>query len=264
MKDYENGSSYKNILHRLTTLIKELDFYSITPNFKVKRLDNFKTGFGSFLSILTILFTLVAFIYFYILLLDDKSPRLLFSLMNDFNPPLTTLNLNNYGFGFSLQNPFTYDQFIDESIYHPLVFQMTGTRVVKGNATVFEWSVVPEELVPCNINKFPKSYHDIMKDLPFKDYYCMKDPSFNIAGTFLNKEYKYLMIKLFECKNTTEIIGSNRIVDRNKLRRFLKEKDRSNAYDNENEDVDVFDFTQSEDFSFYDKGGKSKFFYFGN
>ena len=176
-------------------------------------------------------------IYFFLIFLDDKTPRLLFSMKNIFEPPLTNLNLNNYGFGFSLQDPFTYDQFIDETIYHPLVFQMTGTRVSVGNATVFEWSVVPVELVECSINKFPKEYHTTMKDLPFKDYYCMKDPTFDHAGTFLNSQYKYLMIKLFECKNATDSFGENRRVNRNNIKRFLKQEENGDDY---------FDFSEKE------------------
>ena len=217
--------------------MKDIDFYSITPNFKVKRQDNFKTSFGSVLSIFTIFFTLISLLYFYVLLIDDKNPRLLFSIKNLSNPPLTKFDINNFGFGFSLQDPFTYDQFIDETIYHPLVFQMTGTRVSVGNATVFEWSVVPVELVECSINKFPKEYHTIMKDLPFKDYYCMKDPTFDLAGTFLNSQYKYLMIKLFECRNATDSIGENRRVNRNNLKRILKQEENGDDY---------FDFSEKE------------------
>ena len=234
----ENESKNKSSsLQKVINMFKEIDFYSITPNFKVKRQDNFKTLFGSFLSIFTIFFTLISLLYFYVLLIDDKNPRLLFSIKNLSNPPLTKFDKNNYGFGFSLQDPFTYDQFIDETIYHPLVFQMTGTRVSVGNATVFEWSVVPVELDECSINKFPKEYHTIMKDLPFKDYYCMKDPTFDLAGTFLNSQYKYLMIKLFECKNATDSIGENRRVNRNNLKRILKQEENGDDY---------FDFSEKE------------------
>ena len=222
---------------KVINLLKEIDFYSITPSFKVKRQDNFKTPFGSALSIFTILFTFASFIYFFLLLIDDKSPRLLFLIQNLKNPPLMELNLNNYGFGFSLQNPFTYDQFIDETIYHPLVYHMSGTRVVKGNATIFEWSATPRELDKCNINKYPKDYHQIMKDLPFQDYYCMKDPSFNVAGTFLYSQYSYLLIRLSECKNITDSIGEDRKVNRNNLKRILKQDDDEN---------DFFDFSEKE------------------
>jgi hypothetical protein len=182
--------------------------------------------------LITILLSIFSFFFFFLLFIDDKSPRLLFSITNIFDPPLTKLNLDNFGFGFSLQDPITYDQFIDESIYYPLVFQMTGTRVNKGNETVFEWSVIPMELERCTINKFPISYHDIMKDLPFNEYYCMKNPEFEIAGTFLFSSYKYLMIKLFECTNSTDI--SSRRVNRPRMNRILKQN---------NDEEDHFDFS---------------------
>ena len=233
--EYEEKAK-PSIFQKMKNMLNELDFYSITPNFKVKRLDNFKTPFGCFLSIFTIFFTFVSFIYFFLLLIDDKSPRLIFSIQNLSNPPLTKLNLDNYGFGFSLQDPFTYDQFIDETIYHPLVYHMTGTRVVKGNATIFEWSATPRELDKCKINKFPLDYHGIMKDLPFNDYYCMKDDYFDLEGTFLNTQYKYIVIKLSECKNITDSIGERK-VNRNNLKRILKQDDDEN---------DFFDFSEKE------------------
>jgi hypothetical protein len=228
-----------NKFYMLFNLLKSIDFYSIKPNFKIMRMENFKTTFGSVLSIITIILTLISLIYYYIIFVDDKNPRLLFSLNILANPPLTTLNAKNYGFGFSLQNPFTYDQFIDETIYYPLVFKMTGTRVIKGNTTLFEWNVLPVELDYCNINKFPNQYHKLIKDLPFKDYYCMKDPSFDLSGTFLNSQYKYLIIKLFECKNSTDIDmqNKNRIVNTNNIKRFLRQEENGNDY---------FDFTEND------------------
>lgn len=246
--------SFNNFINGLIKYYKLIDLYGTQASFKVDKKDYFKTNMGSFLTILTILISFSSFIYFFLMFFDDKSPRLLFSIKNIFDPPLTNLNLDNYGFGFSLQDPFTYDQFIDETIYHPLVFQMTGTRVQRGNASIFEWSAIPMDLVNCNINKFPKDYHKIMKDLPFNDYYCLKEPSFNLAGTFLFSQYSYLMIKLFECKNSTDIIENGGISDKRNLKRFLKEG---------NEELDYFDFSDFSDLSDFSDKNYLKDKYFG-
>jgi len=229
--------NFKDILSKTSKAYKNIDLYSNLASFKIEKSDYFKTRLGSFLTLFTVLISIASFFYFFLMFLDDKTPRLLFSIKNIFDPPLTNLNLNNFGFGFSLQDPFTYDQFIDETIYHPLVFQMTGTRVNKGNATSFDWSVVPVELEECSIKKFPNEYHTIIKDLPFKDYYCMKNPTFDLAGTFLNSQYTYLMIKLFECRNATDSIGENRRVNRNNLKRILKQEENGDDY---------FDFSENE------------------
>ncbi len=208
----------RNKYSRFYEYFIDLDLYGTKPGFKINFKDNFKTLFGSTLSIFSIIATIFSLFYFSLQIFDVTNPKLVFSITNIFNPPHFKLNEDVFGFAFGLQNPFTYDQFIDESIYYPLVYQMTGSRVVKGNDTVFEWTVIPRELEKCSIKKFPKNYQKIIKDLPFESYYCLKNTTFSIEGTFLNSNYSYLMIKLYECKNHTDSdLNPNKTKDRHKL-----------------------------------------------
>ena len=184
--------------------ILNVDIYGTKPQFNLGKIENFKTSFGSFLTIVSISITVLAVSYFSLQLLDDSNPKLVSSIRNIFNPPLVYLNETNYGIAFGLQNPFTYDQFVDETIYRAEAFHMTGSRVSKGNTSYFDWKVKQLEVERCSLNKFPNAYSDLYKDVPLTNYYCFKNNSFSLFGTFLNPEYQYIMIKLFECKNSTE------------------------------------------------------------
>jgi len=178
-----------------------IDIYGNKPELKIKKGDNFKTVFGSILTIQTILTSLFALSYFCLLLFDVTNPKLVFSLRNINNPPLIQFDQSNYGFAFGLENVTSYEQFIDESIYRVEAYHMTGTRSSNGT---FSWEVEKLGLEKCNINKYPKEFEHIFADLPFQNLYCLKNTTFVLSGTFLNEQYKYIIIKIFECKNSTE------------------------------------------------------------
>jgi hypothetical protein len=149
------------------------------------------------------------------------------------------LNSSNYGFAFGLQNPFTYDQFIEESIYRAEAYHITGKRIVSGNTTFFDWNLKKLELEICSVSKFPTSYHLLFKDLPLGNYYCLKNNSFSLFGTFLNEEYQYVMIKLFECRNKTSDLPestNNPLVNINNEYNNTSDSEKSKNNRNENGD----------------------------
>lgn len=196
----------KDKAQSISEKIKSLDIYGSKPEFKINSRQSFKTFFGSLLTIASITTTILALGYFSIQLFDVKNPKLVMSIRNIFSPPLIDLNNTNYGFAFGLQNPFTYDQFIDESVYRAEAFHMTGTRM---HDRTFNWTSNKLDLETCTKEKFPTAYAKIFTGLPFISYYCLKDTGFQLSGTFLNEEYKYIMITLFECKNKTDDENDN-------------------------------------------------------
>lgn len=196
----------KKFCDSISEKLINVDIFGQRPQFNIDRNDSFKTNFGTLLTFTSIITTILALSYFSLQLFNVSNPKLVFSVKNIFNPPLIYLNNSNYGFTFGLQNPFTYDQFTDETVYRAEAYHMTGKRVVKGNTTFFDWNVRKLELEICSIDKFPFAYHKLFKDLPFKNLYCLKNTSFSLFGTFLNEEYQYIKIKLFECKNNTSTL----------------------------------------------------------
>ncbi len=189
--------------------IRHLDIFGQKPQFNIDKKDSFQTNFGGFLTIASITTTILTVFYFSLQLFDRGNPKLVSSIRNIFNPSLINLNNTNYGFSFGLQNPFTYDQFIDESIYRAEVIHMTGKRVTKNNKTLFEWTSKKIETEICSIDKFPEKYKHLYADLPLSNLYCLKDTSFSLYGTFLNEEYQYIMINLYECTNENETTLEN-------------------------------------------------------
>lgn len=198
----------KKFCNRMSENILNLDIYGTKPQFNINKQDNFKTNFGSFLTISSILTTILALSYFSLQLFNVANPKLVTSVKNIFNPSQVLLNNSNYGFSFGLQNPFSYDQFIDESYYRAEAFHMTGKRITNGTTSYFNWTTNQLKLELCNIQKFPTNYHHLFKSLPFGNLYCLKNTAFSLFGTFLNEEYQYIMIKLYECRNNTYLAGS--------------------------------------------------------
>jgi hypothetical protein len=188
----------------LYEMILRADMYGSKPTLKIGRLETFNTCFGSFLTIFSIMLMLACFSFFFSQLFDTTNPKLVHSVRNIFNPPRFHMNTKNFGFAFGLQNPVTYDQFIDESVYRVEVYQKSAKRVMKGNTSEFEWTVTPLEISTCDISKFPDGFYDIFVTKPLMNMYCLKNNSFFIDGTFLNEQYSFLYIQLFECKNTTQ------------------------------------------------------------
>ena len=195
--------------HFLRDLFIKLDIFGKKPLLRIHKNESFRTFFGSLLTIMSVLLMVCTFGYFSLGLWDTTHPSIILSITNIFNPPEFKLSSKNFGIAFGLQNPFTYDQFIDESIYSVEVYQKFANRSTTGNDTVFKLTVSKIETEPCDKTKFPDSYQSLISYFPLKDMYCLKDTNFSIFGTFLNPTHSFLYIEIFECKNNTLLNKTN-------------------------------------------------------
>jgi hypothetical protein len=193
--------------NNLYELILMADIYGSKPVLKVGKLESFKTNLGSSLTIISILTILLALVYFSLDLFSSANPKIVLSIMNIFNPPKYHLSSENYGFAFGLEDS-SYNQYVDETIYQAKAYQKTATRVQVGNSTQFQWDVTALELGRCSIDKFPSDFYKLFGDAPLNDMYCLKNNTFDIEGTFLNDQYSFLYIELYECKNSTDNIDN--------------------------------------------------------
>jgi hypothetical protein len=183
-------------------MLLKLDLFGKKPLLRINKNESFRTNFGVFLTITSILLMLATLIYSSLGLWDVSKPNIILSIINTFNPPEINLSNNTFGIAFGLQNPFTYSQFIDETIYRVEVFQKIAKRNTNSD---FHWEVIQLETERCSEIKFPLSYHQLLVGLPLKDMYCLKNTEFKVFGTFLNPTYAFLYIKIYECKNTTTV-----------------------------------------------------------
>lgn len=182
--------------------ILKFDVYGKKPLLRINQYESYRTLFGSCLSIGSIILMISTTIYFGLQLLDKTHPIVVLSIINSINPPQFNLSSDNFGLAFGLQDPSTYDQFIDETIYRVEVYQKIATRQPDNS---FNWSIIPIQVERCNNQKFPLPYKNLSSDLPLSDLYCLMNTSFSIFGTFLNPTYSFLYIEVFECKNTTTL-----------------------------------------------------------
>ncbi len=164
------------------------DMYGSRPTLKIGRLETFKSCFGSILTIFSVLLMFSCFMLFFMQLFNTSNPKIVHSVRNIFNAPRYQLSTANYGFTLGLQNPFTYNQFIDESIYRVDVYLKHAKRISVNKYSEFQWEVTPLEVVLCHISKFPKSFYSIFVNNPLRDMYCLKNNSFFLAGTFINHQ----------------------------------------------------------------------------
>ena len=82
-------------------------------------------------------------------------------------------NENFYG-GFALENPETYDSFIDERIYYPKAYFKRAEK--KGKK--FNWDIVELEQEPCRLEKFGSIYKEHYKIKDLNNLYCIKNMDF--------------------------------------------------------------------------------------
>ena len=114
-------------------------------------------------------------------------------------PKIKITNENFYG-GFALQDPKTYDVFIDESIYIP----KASFRKAEKKEGKFQWNIIDLELEPCKIEKFGSSFQEIFKTKRLNNLYCFKNMDFILEGHFTYEYYSFLYIQFFPCVNSTE------------------------------------------------------------
>ena len=115
-------------------------------------------------------------------------------------PPKVKITNENFYGGFALEDPETYDVFIDESIYIPKAYFKRAEK--KGEN--FEWEVEELELEKCNIENFGTKYKELFKSKPLNNLYCFKKMDFLLEGHFSYDLYSFFFIQFFPCVNTSE------------------------------------------------------------
>ena len=116
------------------------------------------------------------------------------------HPPIINITNEEFYVGFSLEDPKTYDPFIDETIYFPKAYFKTG----KSNGEKWVWTVKEVELERCKIEKFGSFYRDKFKNKTLNNLYCFKKVDETLIGHFTYDYYSFFFISFYPCINTTE------------------------------------------------------------
>ncbi len=150
------------------------------------------------ISFITIYF--VFFVYKLIRMLKKKDVTFYDTFTYAEEPPSVKITKENFYGGFALEDPNTYDVFIDEGVYIPKAYFKKAER--KGD--IFDWQIIELELERCKVENFGSLYQEKFKAKTLNNSYCFKDMDFVLEGHFSYDLYSFFYIQFFPCVNTTE------------------------------------------------------------
>ena len=180
--------------------LKDLDIFGKNVELFYKGKDKQNTYFGS---ILTITYGIIylAFLLYKIIRMFKKKDIIFYDTFSYLDePPIINITNENFYGGFALEDPNSYDPFIDETIYIPKAYFKIGKR--KGEE--WDWKIKDVELERCNINKFGSFYKDKFKNKTLDTLYCFKEVNDQFIGHFSYDYYSFFFIEFYPCVNTTE------------------------------------------------------------
>ena len=170
------------------------------PEFYYKGRPKKTSWIGRILSILFVVIYFAFFIYKLIRMLQKKDVNFYDRFTYAEKPSKVKITNENFYGGFAIEDPNTYDAFIDESIYFPKAFFKRAEK--KGDN--FTWDTVELELEPCKLEKFGSTYQEKFKSKSLNNLYCIKNMDFFLEGHFSYDLYSFLYFQFFPCVNSTE------------------------------------------------------------
>ena len=159
--------------------------------------DYYSTLFGRIATVAYIILYFILFVYFTFLGLLKRNGTFNSHETITQNLPNLTLNKDNLYFTFSLEDPDTYDNFIDDEIYYTEAYYKHGKRV--GENWIWEQNKL--ETGPCEIEYFGDNYKELLKSKPYKYYSCIKNLNQSLFGNFVYDDYSLIYIQFFPCVN---------------------------------------------------------------
>ena len=182
-------------------IINITDQYGYNPRLFIGGYPKHGTIVGVITSIFSWLFLIAIFLYYLIKLVCKKEINTLTSKRYFTNEDLVLLDKENFFFTFTLENPKTYENFVDETIYYPSIYHRTGVRMENG---LFNYSNSTKlTAVRCKLEYFGSEYQKLFVNYSLSDMYCIKDLNKSLFGTFSEHTYSFIILNLFPCKNKT-------------------------------------------------------------
>ena len=189
----------KTCLGKIRECIKDLDLFGKEPDLYYKGKYKKTSWIGRFFTELFMVVYFSFLIYKINRLLKKNDITFYDTFTYSSEPPRIKITNENFYGGFALENPETYDVFVDESIYIPRAFFKKAEK--KGDK--FEWKSVELELEPCNIEKFGSSFKERFKTKRLNNLYCFKNMDFILEGHFTYELYSFFFVQFFPCINST-------------------------------------------------------------
>ena len=180
--------------------LKKIDLFGKDASLYYEKNEKRKTWIGSILTIIYI-FIYILFVLYKLIRMIKKIDVVFYDKFAYIEkPPSIKLNKDNFYGGFGLEDPETYDPFIDDTIYYPKAYYKKAKR----NGDKWIWEVKEVELERCSIEKFGKTFQDKFNRNALDNLYCFKEMNETLIGHFSYDEYSFFFIQLFPCINSTD------------------------------------------------------------
>ena len=177
-----------------------LDIYSKQIGFFFNNKDKIGTNFGLFLTSLYILISLFLLIYHLCYTIKRSNMKVYDSSSFSQDVPIVNINPHSLYFAFGLEDPYTTNRFIDETIYFPKILFFDREKVNGEFHTVKRIELDSE---PCKKEKFGEEYKNLIIQGELNNSYCLKDFNLTLAGGYKFNKFSYLRITIYPCINST-------------------------------------------------------------
>ena len=180
----------------------EYDFFGYTIGLYINGNTKEGTLFGLITTLIYILTFIGVTIYYITEIFFRKNYTFSTSTMKLEKAVSIQLDKDVFALNFALQNPVTYADYIDETIYYIKANLITGIR----NSTTqkFLWYYEEIKTGPCSLDMFSENYHQFYKD-GYNNKYCLYDiDKKNLTGHFNFDYYSQIVISFYPCVNNTE------------------------------------------------------------
>ena len=182
-------------------LVKDVDMFGKEPELYYNCRPKKTSWIGRIFSVSFVLVYFGFFLYKLIRMLKRTDVTFYDTFSYAPSPPYVPVNHDNFYVGFALEDPISYDAFVNESIYTVKGFFKRAEK--KGDE--FDWHVVELDIERCKLEKFGKSYQSIFKNIPLENFYCFKDiNNYALEGHFSYYLYSFFYIQFFPCVNSTD------------------------------------------------------------
>ncbi|KAL4466679.1 hypothetical protein ABPG72_016796 [Tetrahymena utriculariae] len=190
--------------------ITKLDMFGQKIELLYKEKHEHLTVFGGFISLLNgVLFFFVSYSYGGELFLK-QNPVTNFSEESVRQPEQYTMTPQSFNMAFGMQNPNTYDQFIDESIYQMKVIGQQMIKVLNQTTGNYDQVWTENDLgpYPCKLSNFQvEGSLEFFQQLSgINQMYCFDQTNgqASIAGDFQADFFQVIIFSIFQCQNKTD------------------------------------------------------------
>ena len=181
--------------------IFDFDIFSRRISFYYNRKEKIGSLFGFILTIIYITSTIVLFSFYYLKVIKREEMRIHDSTMYLQSLPSIDINPNLLYFAFGLEDPQSYNRYIDETIYYPIIYFIKMEKENGSLITKEKITIKPER---CDVKQFGEKYQSLFVKDELNNSYCLSNFNLTLAGGFKYDRFSYIRIKIKPCVNTTE------------------------------------------------------------